>query len=154
MLDAVGLDEGLENGEALFDVECVVVAGGEDPVDHHVVARFDQVDQVTGEDNLLAAGDAAGSDVVGGLLELDHLVVAVDATGVVDFEGTVAVAGVAGAQLQLLALAREERTLEVPAARALVTHTPPFAVHLATAGNHSAYCITTRLLLMSLPNRP
>ena len=80
--------------------------------------------------------------------------VAVDATGVVDFEGTVAVAGVAGAQLQLLALAREERTLEVPAARALVTHTPPFAVHLAAAGDHSAYCITSRLLLMSLPSRP
>ena len=65
MLDAVGLDEGLENGEALFDVESVVVAGGEDPVDHNVVARFDQVDQVTGEHYLLAAGDAAGSDVVG-----------------------------------------------------------------------------------------
>lgn len=128
--DAVGLNQCVEEGEALPDVEQTLVAVDVDARHFNVVSRPRDVDVVPEQDDFLAAGDTSRQHFAGRFLQIEFLEVAVDGLLLVDWEGPSRLAGSAVPQSDVVDCVDVERPLQEAALYAFVDDLLQLAEHL------------------------
>lgn len=149
--DTVGLDESVEQREALSDIQRKLVSIDVNPRYLDVISRPRHIDIVPEQHNLLASGNTARQHLRRRFLDGNPLVIAVNGLLLVNRKRPIGLARATLPQFHVIDVIDEKGSLGESTLDALIKYFFELTEHLASDRHYAFYCVRKGVLRMSLP---